>query len=126
MQDDVVQKMKEYLENATPEQLAEDYNEIINNHDGPTIKDYFTSLNKYNQLKHDYMIKKYDNNKQLNNNIIKETLKLLLALNICHIFLYPFSFLFSLFGYFIFVLCVSAILSILWYIDNDNIILYKF
>ena len=44
MKQDVVDKMIQYLNTATPEQLAEDYQELINNHEGPTVREYFQML----------------------------------------------------------------------------------
>lgn len=47
MKQDVVDKMIQYLNTATPEQLAEDYQEMINNHDGPTVREYFQMLSDH-------------------------------------------------------------------------------
>ena len=51
MKEDIINEMRNYLENASDEQLAEDYQEIINNHDGPLAFGYIESQLKYLQDK---------------------------------------------------------------------------
>ena len=50
MDNNVVEKMLSYLANATKEELAEDYEEIVNNHEGPLAIDIISAqLNFFQQ-----------------------------------------------------------------------------